>query len=302
MRMPRVSIMGMMVAATVIALDCAAIRSMTSRDEAFSGDHLMMFALGLPMAHVVAVAVAAIIRRRGRSNASHYSFVLGGVMGLIVVVGSMIFDLEWVGSYGRWCVHTMSWVIGRDLASAGEWVLLASVGPVFFALPQFLVALACGWAFGRLARSPRPAAGVRPIDPRARLAALATVLGLAAAPWAGLEAYYRWNVDPIVARFEVNSRAVFDLERGKVFGPAASPAFPAHWEGRPPSILADGAAVRVDGDGEPALIQAYSNGQAGQTEEVTCVDIRAVRVTVLDGPGAGQSTSVPRYFLRPIRR
>ena len=300
MKLPRVSITGIMVAAIVIALDCAAIRSIRSRPDGLTGNLLEMLLCTIPMANAVAVGIAVMIRRRGRGRPFLGGFVMGGVMASAVVVGCGVWRMEWLGSYLEMSVSLISRVIGWDIEAAGEIFALVCLLPALLILPQFLVAFACGCASSRLANRSPEIPESWPENHRLGHVSLASLLIIAATPTLALEAYFRWNLDPLIARFGVNSRAIVDFYKMGAPGSTSTGPLPRTFGQSQPG-LADGTAVRVEADDEPSVIQQWAIWEENQISETRISDFRQVRVTLLDGSATGQERSVPYYLLRPIR-
>ena len=290
MKLPRVSILAIMAAVFVAAVDCMAFRSVESRsglDEPFN----LIVGCALPMLNVLAIGFACSLGRPGRRP-----FLRGFLLGGSIAVAAMI---ALVSLRGDWVVHGLEIVFASRLPTMSEetsqtflvfsrYVLL----PAIFLVPQMLFALV-GGVVGRVAsRNRRDDLIDSPIAPRRRFLPLLSPLILVVLPVFAMEGYFRWKVDPASERMGAGSVAVYR--------PDNAPEFPYFFGRAGGAPLTDVTRVRIDGDDGPDEL-AVTQYVGSPRPEGMARNVRKVRVTLLDGPRRGESTMLVRCLLRSTR-
>ncbi len=279
MTLPRISVGTFMVGLCVVALDCVVFRSFGARYNGLHGFLFLAILATLPMANILAFATARLLGGWSLRTAGLVGFVVGGAVAMLATVLGLEPALNQVeralnGSpLARWI----------EASPYGEPVALV----VIIGLPPFLfqavAALACGAIGRKLAKAPvaADATPTRPSRPLFRVTIAALLL--AAIPAVVVEATLRTKVDRHLTRFAVGSEATFDLDRSAMadFVPKGSPIR---------ELV--GHKVRVVEDTESNMVEHVVIG-----DRQFIRDRRYVKVTVLDGPRAGEATAVPHCCL-----
>ena len=281
MTLPRISVGTFMTGLCVVALDCVVFRSFGARPNGLPRPLLFAVMATLPMANVLAFAIARLLGDRGRGR------VRWGLAGF-VIGGSVALTTTLLG--GRFCLARLETALtGTSLAIWIETILETSpygqpivisviVGLLPFLL-QVVVALACSGIGQKLAKAPvsLPTTSARPA-----LRVTIVALLLAAIPAVLVEAHLRTTVDPHLTRLAVGSAATFHIGLFDMYRiPKCSPV-----------IALVGSKVRVEQDDEPNVIEQILTGKSLRIR-----DRRQVKVTFLDGPRAGESTALPHCYL-----
>jgi len=288
MKLPRVSIRALMAVVLVVALDCMIVRSVGSRP-AFLTSGLTFLLLGsLPMVHLLALGAARLARGPIRSRPLLIGFLVCGLIALAATTfwhNSILYGL---GSGIESIPGAEAWM--DSLPELAQVHIASSIVAAAFLLMQLA---AVGASVLMVRRMARVCGETSSVDrtPWHRLAPPLIAVVIVAIPALAVEGYLRWAVDPKIARRAVGSEAIIDLKR-KPRSPSAPP------KGSPMLLLA-GIRVRVDRDIEPCLIEMFSYSRDGTfVEQVR--DLRNVRVTLLEGDRAGEASSIPHCYLRPL--
>jgi hypothetical protein len=286
-KMPRISVGALMTGLVVVAIDCVVYRSIRSRPEFLSGSLTLVVMATLPMANILSFVFAALIRGRAEARACRVGFVAGAGLAMVATIVWLMPALGGV----EWLLTSTG--LGRWLEASPTRLMAAYYG-IVVGLPllfQALAGLVGGWA-GRWIGARRVHEPVveatRP--GRSRVASLGALVILAAVPALAVEGYMCRRVDPHLARLAVGTEAVVDLKNPAV-GPLMVP------KGSPIRRLA-GTKVRVVADGEPYQVERVASS-AHDKEYVR--DHRPIRVTILDGPRAGEAITLTHCLIRAIR-
>jgi hypothetical protein len=288
MTTPRISVQSVMAAMIVIALDCVMVRAVESRPGLTTTLQLVIWG-ALPMANLLAVGLALLLRESGGRRPFLRGFVAFGAIALGAFVGCALLWRGWIVERLETILTPLVGAMDSDISPAWMAIVQLGVLPAFLLLPQLLVALVGGvltrQCLGRC--DPGPVA-----DPTPRRPGLRPILApliLVAVPALAIEGYLRWKIDPESARLHAGSVAVLDLD--------SLSAFRTILPGGSAASLTDGARVRVDYDDGPDQLGVVRTPRGEQTSNV-----RLVRVTLLDGPRHGESTWMLRCALRPARQ
>jgi len=283
MTRPRLSIGSVSIVVFAVAADCMAIRSLHARPTIGQGEFEIALLLTLPMANVLAVVATGLLWSRRKPRAFRRGFVVGGALAVALTFLGTKAILSWleaallITKFGAWL--SASPVRGQAVGYVGL--------PGLALFCQLLAAGAFGWLAKRMWTKGEAHAYEAPAS-RWGVPALVTMMLLLAAPAILTEGIQRWTIDPTSARLPVGTKAVVDVRvmNGWKVAIGDGSAF----------LLSNGSEVEVDDDNQPsvpAVIRTQTGDQSG--------DHRNVRVTLLDGDRIGESTSVPRQFLRAAR-
>jgi hypothetical protein len=291
MKPPQVSLNSVMAAVALVAIDCMTLR-MVELDPNPLTLAITLLVLGcLPMANVLAVGLAILIRR-GRANAP---FWLGfAIAGGIVFVVNVVLTIAIPDRLNKLLELTEPIVkfVGRrtGLESSPLWelILIAGYVPALWLMPQVLIAFAGGWLSRRLRHRAETLSEDDRVVRRLSWGSLLAMSLLVAIPAMAVEGIRRWVIFPQVVRLDQDSQAVVDLK--------IMPRMQVTLLTGTPVMLLDGMKVRVEDDSNPSVIE----GMVAEGGTLTG-DFREVRITLLEGKGAGQSTRLGRCLLR-VRR
>ena len=285
MTLPRISVGALMAILYVAAIDCVVVRSFVVRPDAtWVGEVAAILFSTLPMANLLALGAASLVGSPARRTSWRWGFLAGAGLGVLAMAIVTVPILEVVeDALVRNSLE--AWIDSSTIAQV-------SVSGLFAALP-FLFQLGAGLVGAKIARVITERRRSEPSQTsttgRRRLASLITLVILAGLPAVVVEAYFRLDVDPGIVRFARGEEAVVDLETEQ--------ALPRQIPPGSPLLQLAGRKVRVNLDSEPFAYEAFKRVPEG----VYARDCRAIRVTVLDGPKAGEPTSLPHYLLRPLR-
>jgi hypothetical protein len=284
MKLPAITIRGVLLAVVVAAIDCAIVRSILARGE--QAVWLLKIVVGaLPFATILAVGL--LLGLRGRRHSFWVGFELAGGIALAALVAAGYSRPNELNSVVDPVLDRIGEAIGRglgiDLLASEDvtypYVEVFVIAPLLVTVSLAAVATAGGllgrWlrvriAFERFAGRPR----------RPALVAALWLLVFFALPGVGIEGFLRRTFDPYAARLGVGKLAVLD--------DAFSNGFPAQFEDGSATVLPNGTRLRVEDDTQPDSFQPNA-------------EVRALHVTVLDGDSKGKLTFLPRSFLRPLR-
>jgi hypothetical protein len=279
--LPQFSITSALAIVFIVAVDCAAIRSVRTRPDGLVGLAEIILFGTLPMANLLATTITARVQRRGMT----FSFLVGFTLVGLSAIGATILGMKpgliqleqvlmWSGA-ARWLP-----------ASPDRARLVAFLAiPILLFVFQVLVALAGGWLSSRLLRLGGIVSDAESPPRRLAGAALFSFVILAAVPAIAVEGILRWKIDPMTARSPVGTVSVVDVEvmRG----------WHVTLEDGSTVLVPNGTRVRIDDDSQPS---EFAGIRTPQGEKFG--DHRSVQVTLLSGERTGASTWVPRQILR----
>ncbi|MDR3621417.1 MAG: hypothetical protein P4L85_18855 [Paludisphaera borealis] len=272
------SVNAVMVLVFAIAVDSMVFRSIRARPWA----HLRTFGvilLGtLPMANLLAVDLMSVVRRRGVARPFRLGFVLGGTIAGVVAIAalSLFLGSSWTNPH----LFSLWRSLTRERVSPPNLLL------IFLAF-QSLVAAVAGFLGRKLLATKKMVAEDGP-SRKAQLGGLLTMLALIAIPAILTETILRWRVDPMNVRYGAGTEAALDV---RVYD-----AWTVTLRDDSRARIPNGTRIRVEEDNQPPSFGGMTSPKAAQFG-----DSRNVRVILLQGEWAGESTSVPRYLLRSIR-
>ncbi len=290
MRQPRISVVSILLAVAAVAIDYAMVRSLCDRP-ALLTDKVWILALGaVPMANFFTTGIVLLLRGRGINEVFLRGFVACGGLSLLVYCGLATESPRMIEHWTESVFDALCYLTGSDMSSPA-WAALEDLGvPVLLLLPQLLIAVGGGWLASTVWRRPASRPAIDVTLRRLELRWLLVLVILVAAPAMAVEGVLRWTIDPSVARLEAGSIATVE-----VAGACGC------WVGlpdRPAFILTNGARVRVEDDDEPSSVGTNPNTLAGPGP---VVDWRWVKVTLLQGEGAGSETRLRRGDLKAAR-
>ena len=289
MKLPRVSILALMAAVIVAAVDCMAFRSVESRS-GLDWPFDMIVPCALPMLNVLAIGFASSLGRPGRRPFLR-GFLLGGSIAVAAMIALVSLKREWI--IDRLAVTfvpvlpDMSEDAYAGYFAVAQFVLM----PAIFLVPQLLFALV-GGVVGRVAsRNRRDDLTDSPVAPRRRFLPLLSPLILVVLPFFAMEGYFRWKVDPAFERMAAGSAAIFRPDDARMW---------VNFRRAGGAALTDVTRVRIDGDDGP---DELGNIQfvGSPRPQGAARSVRQVRVTLLDGPRRGESILLVRCLLRSTR-
>ena len=287
MKLPRISVGSIMAGLFVVAIDCVIYRSFRSRPEFLANDLSLIVRATLPMANILALVVASLVRGPVAARASRLGFVVGSCLAMLATMVWLIPALSLV-EWGLTSIGLIRWLESSPIREiCAVYVILVGL-PLLF---QAVVGLAGGLIGRKLVARRGDVAGETPTPRWLRLASPVTLVILAAIPAIAVEGSLRWEIDSkLASRLPVGLEAVVDL--------ANPPGGPLPMPKGSPIRRLSGAKVRVESDREPPMIEMVATSK-GRREYLR--DRRVVRVTFLDGQRAGESTGLPLCLLRPVR-
>ena len=291
MKLPKVSVGGLMSLLVVVAIDCFIYRLLQSRPESLIGTMIDPVVMStLPMANLLTLGIAGLVGSRSRRSPSRTGLAVGAFLGVLATIVGLRPALDRIESVVTW-LGLIRWVGSSPIAEVVLYGIFVFGLPFLFQSFAGLIGARIGRAIGDRREYDSSSEGPeRPPAGRTRLAALVTLVALAALPAVTIEMVLRWNVKPALARFPAGLPAVIDLanpQAGPVLLPAASPI-----------RRLDGVKVLVESDREPMMIEGFMKKNEPRPH---FRDHRIVRVTLATGAEPAHSTVVPHYLLRPIR-
>jgi hypothetical protein len=294
----RLSIQSVMAIVIVVAIDCMTLRVAEAAPRPITGV-LSVIAFGsLPMANLLAFGLLLRGASQGRWKAFWTGFTAAGSVALLGLLRWAILtpniDDVWVG----WADPLLSWMnrghegepwsARQDVLSVGLQVGLPLV-------PQGLFALLGGALFTGFRRCLRPIGDGESARRRPGIKSGVAALVIVAIPAIAVEGVRRWEVEPRVGRLAAGSRAVIDRRIGPIDWPNhAVVGLDSGWR---TLLLAsfDGVAVRVESDREPAQIETWQIHDGSDLY----LEMRMVKVTLLEGPKSGRWINLERCWLKP---
>ncbi len=285
MKLPRVSILAIMAAVVVLAVDCLAVRTVEARGP-FVGPFDSLVCVALPMANVLSIGLALWLRGPGRRPFLR-GFVIVGAIALGAVIADVVSGTYWVENRAEAILGPLLKGIDGDKTPVLAAIVEFGAPAALILLPQLLIAVLGGLGSLVLDRR-RLAPDAAPISRRHRLRSLAASMMLVVVPVLAMEGYFRASVDPATARLPAGTVATLPLD-----ALAGLPDYP----GNETASSLGAARVRVDRDQEIDQLGAI----LGDPWYAPMRAFRRVAVTPLDGRRAGDSVQLLRCQLRPSR-
>jgi hypothetical protein len=284
MKLPLASVRSIMAVLVVVAINCSVYRSLESRPRMLTKPLIpIVFAL-LPMANVLAVVVALLVRRHRPGRAFWLGFATGGYLSLPVTVLGLDQGMKAVESLVD-ASGLIPWLMASPVRlEVAQNAIMVGV-PLLF---QCLLALTLGMISRSFADRPTPSLPDPTRSPQFDLRSIAVLLVLAGLPALALEGDSRWRLDPrIIRRTPGQELTLKTRDDGQTPKVARGAGFES---------LA-GSRFRVERDEDPSNLR-HVLATSGQ---LVISELRPVHVTLVDGPEAGKSMTLPYCFLRPIR-
>ena len=286
MKLPRVSTRSIMIVLIVVAVDCVIYRSFSTRSRFLAGDLIAYPFATLPMANLVAVLIALVVRDGAKFRPFGLGFALGGVVALVVTCLGMKPALYAVGNNAAISSGLNAWASvsqARELIAQGGLLMVAPF------LLQLMLALAGGQVGKSLtARLGSIAVAIPKASGRSVIWSFVALTLLLLFPALIVEGYFRRNLDSLLARRSAGENLAVTLQN-----PLGQ--FVALPRGSNLQQIV-GSKARVEQDADSSLIEIWATPNG----DIIC-DRRPVRVTLLDGERAGESLQVPYCYLRPVR-